>query len=99
MSTMFTVVAIFRARAGQEAPLHASLVAMLEPSRREAGCLNYDLLRSNDDPALFFFHETWRSAAHHRAHLEMPHVQHLLAVSPEMLREPIQELKGQRIES
>ncbi len=97
-SSRLVVVAIFRARAGREQALSTALQAMLAPTRLESGCLNYDLHRSNDDPGLFFFHETWVSADDHRAHLDTQHVRHLLEITPELLLEPIRELKGRRIE-
>ncbi len=97
--TSLTVVAVFQARHGQEKPLSAALRAMLSPTRQELGCLNYDLYSSDDDPGVFFFHETWGSVDDHLAHLDTPHVRHLLAVSPVMLREPIREFKGRRIEA
>ena len=93
------VVAVFRARPGHEEALGAALLAMLEPSRRDAGCMKYDLHQAGDDPGLFFFHETWESVDHHRAHLDTPHVRHLLEISPDMLLEPIREIKGRRIEA
>jgi quinol monooxygenase YgiN len=93
------VVAVFRARQGEEAGLGAALEAMVKPTRREVGCLNYDLHQGVDDPSLFFFHETWESAADHRAHLDSPHVRNLLAISPQMLLEPIREFKGRRLET
>jgi quinol monooxygenase YgiN len=92
-----TVVAVFRARPGEELALGAALRAMLPPTRTEHGCLNYDLHEGNE-PGLFYFHETWTSEAHHRAHLDTAHVRHLLEVTPELLLEPIVELKGRRIE-
>lgn len=93
-----TVVAIFRARPGHEAALREALEAMLAPTRDEPGCVNYDLHVSADDAALFFFHETWRSADDHQAHLRTRHVRHLLEVVPAMLLEPISELKARRID-
>jgi quinol monooxygenase YgiN len=93
-----TVVAIFRARPGREPELDMALRAMLIPSRDEDGCLNYDLHQGVDDPGLFYFHETWASADHHRTHLETPHVRRLLAISSPMLLDPIRELKARRIE-
>jgi quinol monooxygenase YgiN len=92
------VVAVFRARHGEEAALGAALEAMVEPTRKEVGCLNYDLHQGPEDPGLFFFHETWESAAHHRAHLDTLHVRNLLAISPQLLLEPIREFKGRRRE-
>jgi quinol monooxygenase YgiN len=73
-----TVVATFQARPGQEAGLRAALTGLLAPTRKEAGCLNYDLHQSPADPAKFLFHENWTSQAHLDAHLQSPHVQKLL---------------------
>ena len=96
---LLTVVAVFLARPGHEMVLGAALRAMLLPTRSEDGCLNYNLHQGSEDPGLFFFHETWESADHHKAHLGTPHVRHLLEISPDMLLEPIRELKGSRIEA
>ena len=96
---LLTVVAVFRSRPGHETALGAALWAMLLPTRKEVGCLNYDLHQANDDPGLFFFHETWESVDHHRAHLDTPHVRQLLAISSKLLLEPIREFKGRRIEA
>jgi quinol monooxygenase YgiN len=92
-----TIVAVFRARAGSEDALRAALRALPGPTREEDGCLNYDLHDSPEEPGLFFFHETWETAEHHRAHLATPHIRHLLTLTPGLLAEPIREYKGRRI--
>jgi hypothetical protein len=43
-----TNLAFFRARRGQSEALGAALAALVEPTRLEAGCLNYDLHRLVD---------------------------------------------------
>jgi quinol monooxygenase YgiN len=58
--------------------LRAALIGLLAPTRNEAGCLNYDVHQSVDDPAKFLFHENWTSKAHLDAHLQSPHVKALL---------------------
>ena len=73
-----TVVATFQARAGKEAELKAALLGLLAPTRKEAGCLNYDLHESPEDPARFLFHENWTSKALLDAHLQSAHIQVLL---------------------
>jgi len=73
-----TVVATFRARPGKEAELRAALLGLLTPTRREAGCLNYDLHQATDDPASFLFHENWSSKAALDAHLQSPQIKALL---------------------
>lgn len=73
-----TVVATFQARAGKEAELKTALLGLLAPTRKEAGCLNYDLHQLPEDPARFLFHENWTSKALLDAHLKSAHIAALL---------------------
>jgi quinol monooxygenase YgiN len=73
-----TVVATFQARPGQETELKNALISLVAPTRKEAGCLNYDLHASPEDPAKFLFHETWTSKAALDAHLQNTHIMVLL---------------------
>ena len=74
----FTVVATFQARPGKEAELKAALLSLLAPTRKETGCLKYDLHQSPEDPAKFLFHENWTSKEALDAHLKSSHVAALL---------------------
>src|SRR5258708_2783071 len=73
-----TVIAAFQARPGKEAELREVLISLIAPTRKEAGCVNYDCHQSPDDASKFLFHENWASKAHLDAHLAAPHVQALL---------------------
>jgi len=73
-----TVIATFQARPGKETELRAALTGLLAPTRKESGCLNYDVHQSTDEPGKFLFHETWTSKAHLDAHLQSPHLKALL---------------------
>jgi|SRR5947209_9503137 len=68
-----TLAVILRAKPGQEGLLEAELRALVGPTRREDGCITYDLHRSIDAPAAFFLHEVWATREHHRAHTKTPH--------------------------
>ncbi len=79
MSTKhITVVATFEARPGKEAALKKALLGLLAPTRKEAGCINYDLHVSQESPAKFLFHENWTSKELLDAHLKSPHIAALL---------------------
>jgi quinol monooxygenase YgiN len=67
---------IFRARPETAEAFAAGLTAMVEPSRKEAGCIEYNAYRSNKDPLLFLLWERWSSQAHLDAHCETPHFLH-----------------------
>ena len=68
-----TLTVIVRAREGQEMLLEAELRALVAPTRREEGCLQYDLHRSTELAGQFFLHEVWESREHHNAHTRTPH--------------------------
>src|SRR5579885_2567062 len=56
-----TLIVVLRAREGQELLLEAELRALVAPTRREEGCIRYDLFRSLDAPNAFLLHEVWAS--------------------------------------
>jgi quinol monooxygenase YgiN len=68
-----TLIVILRAREGQETLLEAELRAMVSPSRKEEGCLRYDLHRSVDLPGALLLHEVWTSREAHTEHTNTPH--------------------------
>ena len=49
--------------------------AYVEPSRQEPGCIEYHMLRDQQDPSLFVFYEVWASKAHLDVHSALPHMQ------------------------
>jgi len=68
-----TLIVILRAKEGQDVLLEAELRALIPPTRREDGCLTYDLHRSTEIPGTFLLHEVWASREHHRLHMNTPH--------------------------
>ncbi len=64
---------ILRAKEGQEPLLEAELRALIAPTRREEGCLTYDLHRALEIPGAFLLHEVWTTREHHRLHTKTPH--------------------------
>jgi quinol monooxygenase YgiN len=68
-----TLIVILRAREGQDTLLEAELRAMVSPSRKEEGCLRYDLHRSIDTPGALLLHEVWASREAHTEHTHTPH--------------------------
>jgi quinol monooxygenase YgiN len=68
-----TLTVIFRAKPGQESLLEAELRALIAPTRREEGCLTYNLHRGLDTPGAFLLHEVWATREDHRLHTNTPH--------------------------
>lgn len=68
-----TLIVLLRAREGQETLLDAELRALVGPTRKEDGCLTFDLHRSVDTPGAFLLHEVWASREAHTEHTHTPH--------------------------
>jgi quinol monooxygenase YgiN len=85
-----TVVAQIKAKPGKEAQVRQELLSLVAPSRKDAGCLNYDLHQALDNPALFLFHENWISEAHLEQHLQKPDLKAVLARLEQLVADPPQ---------
>ena len=68
-----TLIVILRAREGQETLLEAELRGLVGPSRREEGCLTYEIHRSLEPPGALLLHEVWASREAHTEHMHAPH--------------------------
>ncbi|MDJ0386975.1 putative quinol monooxygenase [Roseomonas sp. E05] len=68
------VVAKLKAKQGCEEQLGAMLKGLVQPTRAERGCINYDLHRSHEDPGLFVFYENWEDRPLWEAHMNSPHL-------------------------
>jgi quinol monooxygenase YgiN len=68
------VIATFVAAPGKEDELEEALVALVEPTRREAGCLRYDLVRGHGRSAELVFIEEWESVPQLDAHSQTDHI-------------------------
>lgn len=68
-----TLIVTLRAKEGQQLLLEAELRALVGPTRREEGCLRYDLHRGADHAGAFLLHEVWAAREHHTAHTRTPH--------------------------
>jgi quinol monooxygenase YgiN len=84
------VTAQIKAKPGKKAQVRQELLSLVAPSRKDAGCLNYDLHQARDNPALFLFHENWTSKAHLDQHLQKPDLQAALARVGQLVAEPPQ---------
>jgi quinol monooxygenase YgiN len=97
-ATPITVVAQIKAKPGNESQVRLLLLSLVAPSRKDAGCLNYDLHQGTNDPTLFLFHENWTSKAHLDAHLQKPDLQATLTRVGQMAAEPPQITLWEKIE-
>ncbi|KGQ14024.1 Oxygen-insensitive NAD(P)H nitroreductase [Beauveria bassiana D1-5] len=60
MTETLTIIAMLKAKAGQQENLKAALKALVAPSRLEPGCLDYTLFQLKQEPDRFYVRESWR---------------------------------------
>ncbi len=67
--SQLTIVANIKANADQIDLVKAELVKLIEVTRKEKGCINYDLHQDNENPAHFMFYENWESRELWQSHM------------------------------
>jgi quinol monooxygenase YgiN len=65
--------------------LKSILMGLVAPTRKEPGCISYEVFQNNADPCDFSFVEEWQDEAAINAHWTTPHVQDALARGVPML--------------
>jgi|688.fasta_scaffold409214_2 quinol monooxygenase YgiN len=85
-----TVVARLKAKVGLEDKVKQELLKLVEQTRKEVGCLNYDLHVDKEDPGTFLFYENWVSEMALDNHFHTPHFVRLQGLKGELFAEPSQ---------
>lgn len=70
---MIFVIATLTLNPGMEGTLLAAAEPAIAETRKEAGCIGYDLHKSITDDLTFVFVERWESRAALSAHMQAPH--------------------------
>ncbi len=66
----------------------AVFCAIVDPTRNEAGCIQYDLLQSQSNPREFAIVEEWESKELLDQHLQSTHVGEMLSKLPDLVDGP-----------
>lgn len=76
-----TIVANITAKADQVDLVKSELMKLIDITRAEEGCINYDLHQDNENPAHFMFFENWASRELWQAHMGAQHLADYLAAT------------------
>jgi len=76
-----TIVASIRSQPGQEDLVETELRKLVEPTREEAGCLQYDLHKNHEVPGHFVFYENWEDRDLWQAHMGAAHIAAYMAAT------------------
>lgn len=69
-----TIVAHVTAKSDQSDFIKAELLKLIDITRAEKGCINYDLHQDNNNPAHFLFYENWESRELWQTHMNNKHL-------------------------
>ena len=80
-----TVVAHLTAKPGKQFDLLKLMRGLLEPTRKEVGCIRYELNQEIKNPLAFTFAEKFTSRHAYTAHLKMRHIKQFAEQSIDMV--------------
>ena len=87
--SQLTVVAKLVAKKESVESVKSELLKLIAPTRKEDGCIEYNLHQDNEDPALFIFYETWECAACLEKHINTDHFKAYVRTVEGMIKEKV----------
>lgn len=82
-----TIVANIKAKSDKVDLVKAELEKLIDTTRTEEGCLQYDLHQDNKNPAHFLFYENWESHELQQSHMRNQHLQDYMAATEGAIEE------------
>ncbi|WOT05766.1 putative quinol monooxygenase [Shewanella youngdeokensis] len=79
--TKLTIVANIITKADKVELVKAELLKLIDITRAEDGCINYDLHQDNNNPTHFMFYENWTSRELWQAHMANQHLADYMAAT------------------
>jgi quinol monooxygenase YgiN len=76
-----TIVAKAITKADKIDLVKAELLKLIDITRAEEGCINYDLHQDKENPAHFLFYENWESRELWQKHMGNQHLQDYMAAT------------------
>ncbi|MEL6493878.1 MAG: putative quinol monooxygenase [Cyanobacteria bacterium J06623_7] len=76
-----TIVAHVTAKSDRIDFVKAELLKLIDITRAEEGCINYDLHQDNNNPAHFLFYENWDSRELWQTHMNNKHLKDYMAAT------------------
>ncbi|AZQ84353.1 antibiotic biosynthesis monooxygenase [Colwellia sp. Arc7-635] len=76
-----TIVANIIANPNKIELVKSELLKLIDVTRAEAGCINYDLHQDNENPAHFMFYENWETRELWQTHMANQHLADYMAAT------------------
>ena len=73
-TNQLTIIARIVAKSEKRALVKSELLKLIDATRAEEGCINYNLHQDNENPDLFLFYENWESRELWQQHMKNDHL-------------------------
>ena len=80
MATL-TIIANIKTKEDKVELVKTELLKLIDVTRAEEGCINYDLHQDNENPGHFLFYEKWESRELWQAHMGNKHLAEYVAAT------------------
>lgn len=87
-SKPFTLIVQLEAKEGMQAKFETAFAKAVKATRKEKGCITYELNRDAKTPTKYLLYERWQDLPSLDAHLKTPHITTLLKDLEELLAGP-----------
>lgn len=91
------IVALFRFKENDLMDALELLKKLVIETRKEEGCLQYDLVEDYENKGVFFITELWESDELHYRHSTSEHLQDFRTQAQPMMAQPTEVYKGYKI--
>ncbi len=91
------IVAVFHFKEETSAAAKKLLEKLVTETRKEDGCLQYDLVEDNARKGIYFIIELWESTAHHAKHDKTEHLNNFRTQAATLLKSSAEVYKGAKI--
>ena len=72
--SQLTIIANIVANEDKIELVKSELLKLIDVTRSESGCINYDLHQDIENPAHFMFYENWESREQWKVHMDSQHL-------------------------
>jgi quinol monooxygenase YgiN len=74
------------------------LLAVLESTRAEPGCIDIHLYEEKSAAGTFFIHSSWSDEAAFDAHAQFPHMKRFLGLLDDLVTNPVKAVRTRQID-
>ena len=71
-----------------EAAFDTELKKLVEASKKEPGCMAYELYQYKDEPTIYVIEDEWEDDDALAMHMETPHYKYFVHIAPALLAKP-----------